>query len=75
MLSRCQKRNTREQIGVPQGHFTGLERLYNELLPDQILQHQITEEFIVRGEGYPLLGSKCLVRLPLVEIVGWDQSL
>jgi hypothetical protein len=72
MLTSGQKRQSTEEVGIPQWQLALPQRLDNELLPGIVFQEQITEEAVVRRKGHTGLLRKLMVGLPLEEIVERD---
>ncbi len=71
MLPGCQERHPGKDVGIPQRQLAILDRLDDELLPDQVFENEVAEEFVMRWQGNILLPGKGAVRLPLVDVVCW----
>jgi len=47
MLARGQKGLPRQDVGIPEGKLSALERLYNEAFPNIVLKYEVAEQFVM----------------------------
>ncbi|MEZ4766939.1 MAG: hypothetical protein R2844_00740 [Caldilineales bacterium] len=74
MLPGGQEGHAGEKMGVPERELPGGDRLAQERLPDEVLQHQVAEQLVV-GNANAVLAGQRRPRLELKQVVGRDQGL
>jgi len=75
VLARGQEGHSAEEVGIPQWQLTFPQALHDELLPDVVLQDEVAEEAVVRGQGHASPLCELAVRLPLEEVIEGEQRL
>ena len=75
VLACGQEGHATEEVGVPQRQLTPPQALHDELLPDIVLQDEVTEQAVMWRQGHAHLLGELPVGFPFKEVVKGEQCL